>query len=319
MAGYRLMPALQGIFGSMALIRFYLPSLVALHEDLRRVDRSRISPAQSGATVRAGIDVRAPAHEIRFESVSFWYPDNGRSALREVSLLIEPRQTVGFIGRTGCGKTTLVDLLAGLLSPTSGTILADGVPLTVAILPMWRSRIGYVSQSIVLSDTTIAQNIAFGVPAEDIDRVALERAARAAHAHDFVERLAEGYETRVGERGVRLSGGERQRIAIARALYRDPPVLVLDEATSALDTRTEEAVMEAIRGLAGRKTVILIAHRLSTLRECDIIHVLDQGCLIASGSFAELTTGKLGTPAAAEAVAHRTMNEPGPDALPARS
>src|SRR5690606_15251527 len=189
---------------------------------------------------------------------------------------------------TGSGKTTLVDLLLGIYLRSAGRILADEHPLVSVLLPAWRQQVGYVPQSIFLSDQTVAENIAFGIPTAEIDRKAVERAARTAQLHDFVLALPNGYETIVGERGVRLSGGQRQRIGIARALYHDPDVLILDEATSALDTITEDAVMDAISRLSGRKTMVIIAHRLSTVMECDGIYLLDRGEVVGSGTYEEL-------------------------------
>ena len=182
-----------------------------------------------------------------------------------------------------------MDLLLGLLEPTDGRILIDGAPLAGERLRAWQRTIGYVPQSVFLADDTVRANIAFGVPRDEIDDAAVERAARAAHIHDFiVDDLKQGYHTVVGERGIRLSGGQRQRLAIARALYGDADVIVFDEATSALDTATESAVMEAIEALHGRKTVILIAHRLSSVRTCDTLFLLQDGRLVAQGSLAEL-------------------------------
>jgi ABC-type multidrug transport system fused ATPase/permease subunit len=215
---------------------------------------------------------------IRFDDVTYQYPGATRPALRGADLAIPAGTAVGFIGATGAGKSTAVDLFLGLLVPTQGRILIDGVPLAADNRREWQANLGYVPQAIFLADATVAENIAFGVPAADIDRAAVERAARMANIHDFVvTALPNGYDTAVGERGIRLSGGQRQRIGIARALYRDPPVLVFDEATSALDSTTEAAVMEAVGALHGRKTMIIVAHRLSTTRGCDRIFTFVDG------------------------------------------
>jgi ABC-type multidrug transport system fused ATPase/permease subunit len=180
-------------------------------------------------------------------------------------------------------------LILGLLTPQKGKILVDQAPITQDILPSWQNKIGYVPQMIFLADDTITNNIAFAIPTHEIDRAAVERAARMANIHEFVvTQLEKSYETLVGDRGIRLSGGQRQRIGIARALYHDPDVLVLDEATSSLDSLTEDVILEAIQELSHKKTIIIIAHRLTTLIECDIIHVLQEGKIISSAKYQEL-------------------------------
>ena len=197
---------------------------------------------------------------------------------------------MGFVGTTGSGKTTTVDVILGLLEPREGVLKIDGQPITTANRRQWQRAIGYVPQHIYLADDSVASNIAFGVNAKDIDQKALERAAKIANLHEFViNDLPQGYATTVGERGVRLSGGQRQRIGIARALYHNPQVLILDEATSALDNLTEQAVMDAVNNLGHDITIILIAHRLSTVRQCDQIYLLDRGELKAQGTFDELS------------------------------
>ena len=196
---------------------------------------------------------------------------------------------MGIVGGTGAGKTTAVDIILALLMAETGELRVDGVPVTSANRRAWQRSIGYVPQQIFLTDESVRGNIAFGVPAEEIDHAAVERAARIAELHDFVlENLPEGYDTMVGERGVRLSGGQRQRIGIARALYHDPAVLILDEATSALDNLTERAVMDAVHNLGRAKTIIMIAHRLTTVRDCDMIVMLENGRVISSGTYDEL-------------------------------
>jgi ABC-type multidrug transport system fused ATPase/permease subunit len=193
------------------------------------------------------------------------------------------------VGTTGSGKTTAVDIILGLLDPVAGCVEVDGVPIDFKSRRNWQRTIGYVPQQIYLADDTVAANIAFGLEPREIDEAAVERAARIASLHEFVvKELAHGYRTTVGERGVRLSGGQRQRIGIARALYHNPQVLILDEATSALDNLTEQAVMEAVNKLRHDITIILIAHRLTTVRECDQIYLLDRGRVAAHGTFNEL-------------------------------
>ena len=229
--------------------------------------------------------------KIALRDVSFTYDGAARPAIENVTLDLPALQTIGFVGGTGAGKSTLIDIVLGLLSPDSGQVEIDGTPLTEATRRAWQQRIGYVPQAIYLTDDTVARNIAFGQPAERVDQDAVVRAAKMAALHDFVtSELPQGYDTKVGERGVRLSGGQRQRIGIARALYSDPDLLVMDEATSALDTLTERAVMEAVGNVQGRKTILLIAHRLTTVRECDVIHMLDHGRVVASGRYDDLVS-----------------------------
>jgi ABC-type multidrug transport system fused ATPase/permease subunit len=224
--------------------------------------------------------------------------------VRDLDVTIAAHNRVAFVGGSGAGKTTTVDLVLGLLTPQAGTIEVDGHPLGAGSLAAWQARIGYVPQHIFLTDDTVAGNIAFGVPPAELDVRAVRRAARIAELHDFVTReLPEGYDTMVGERGVRLSGGQRQRIGIARALYHDPSVLIFDEATSALDNLTEQAVMAAVRNIGHDKTVILVAHRLSTVRNCDRIFLLDGGRCVATGSYEELLQNSAKFQALAEAAA----------------
>jgi ABC-type multidrug transport system fused ATPase/permease subunit len=206
-----------------------------------------------------------------------------------VTLSLPARTTIGLVGGTGAGKTTLVDLMLGLLQPDAGSIRVDGRALDRDTMRAWQQSIGYVPQVIYLTDATIAENIAFGLPRDRIDMAAVESAARIAALHEFVMTdLPQGYDTFVGERGVRLSGGQRQRIGIARALYHDPALLIMDEATSALDTLTEKLVMEAVERIRQDKTVVMIAHRLGTVRNCDRIYLLENGVVADSGRFDDL-------------------------------
>ncbi len=226
--------------------------------------------------------------EIVLDGVRYRYPEAHRDALEGISLTIPCGSAVGLVGGSGAGKSTLVDVILGLLSPTSGRILVDGVDVATNVRG-WQNLLGYVPQTIYLCDDTLRRNVAFGVPEERIDDEAVARALRAAQLLDFVAGLPEGVETVVGERGVRLSGGQRQRIGIARALYHDPQVLVLDEATSALDSDTEAEVMSAVNALHGTKTLVLVAHRLTTVSGCDLLYRLENGRVVRSGSFAEVT------------------------------
>lgn len=282
--GYRLMPAFQAIFQSLTIVRFNWPSVELIAGEMKRL-KMQDSVNWGEETVRP-MPFRG---QIALDAVSFTYPTGADVVLRDFSLQIEKNTTIGIVGATGGGKTTVVDLILGVLSPTKGLLLIDGMPIDEANVRQWQANIGYVPQQIYLSDTSIASNIAFGVPESEINMNSVEIASRAAQLHDFVMgELPNGYMTEVGERGVRLSGGQRQRIAIARALYRNPNVLVLDEATSALDGITEDAVVDAIKELAHKRTIITIAHRLSTVTHCDIIYVLEGGRIAERGSYQDL-------------------------------
>jgi ABC-type multidrug transport system fused ATPase/permease subunit len=284
MSATKMFPALQQLYQEISAMRFSAAGLARLHADMREA-ATELPP--SAAT--------APLHLTRaleFRDVRFAYPAAEQPTLAGLDLAIAARSTVGIVGGTGAGKTTVIDMILGLLAPEAGEILVDGTPVTRENRRAWQQSLGYVPQAIFLTDDTVAANIAFGLPPGEIDRARVEAAARIANLHDFVTaELPQGYDTVVGERGIRLSGGQRQRIGIARALYRDPDVLVLDEATSALDNLTERAVMEAVHNLGGRKTVILVAHRLSTVKDCDKIIVLERGRVVGEGSYAELVAG----------------------------
>jgi ABC-type multidrug transport system fused ATPase/permease subunit len=225
------------------------------------------------------------AHALTLTDVSFRYGEDLPWVLRDVDMTIPKGARVGFVGKTGSGKSTALDLVMGLLQPTAGTIGIDGTPVTLANLGSWQEQIAHVPQHIYLSDASIRDNIAFGVTADRIDEARIHEAARKADILEFIEKLPDGFNTMVGERGVRLSGGQRQRIGIARALYKRSSLLVFDEATSALDDATEASVMSSIYRLGRDLTVILIAHRLSTLRECDVIFRLEGGRLVEQGDY----------------------------------
>ncbi|MDX9740776.1 MAG: ATP-binding cassette domain-containing protein [Gammaproteobacteria bacterium] len=288
MAGYRMMPALQKLFDSAATLRFAAPVVERMREEMRGLSSSapvRASTAGDGAEV-------APMRltkQLEISHLGYRYPGGSRTVLDDVSLVIPARTTVALVGESGAGKSTLVDIILGLLEPDSGSLQVDGRMLEPALMPEWRRHIGYVPQSIYLADDTLRRNIALGIPDREIDDEAVIRAARAAAIHDFITtELPQGYDTVTGDRGVRLSGGQRQRVGIARALYSNPDLLILDEATSALDGSTETAVMDAIDRLSGQKTIIMIAHRLATVRNCDCLHLMTRGRLVASGSYEEL-------------------------------
>jgi len=224
---------------------------------------------------------------IQLQGVYFRYQMEQLDVLRELNLKIRCGERIGLIGSTGSGKSTAIDLLMGLLVPTAGRVLVDGEdlhdPAHPERLAAWRAAIAHVPQSIYLADNSIAENIAFGVPRDNIDFTRVKQAAAQAQIASFIESRLDGYASFVGERGIRLSGGQRQRIGIARALYKQASVIIFDEATSALDVRTEEDVMEAVRGLNRDLTIVMIAHRLSTVKRCDRVVRLDQGLVVASG------------------------------------
>lgn len=284
-ATYRLMPALQNIFSDIAKLRSNSPvvELIQGHlenwhekeEDAKRLERNRIEVYFN--------------EKINLKNISFHYPGSTKKVLRNQSCVISKNTTVGFIGPTGCGKTTIIDIILGLLNPIEGDFLVDDSLIVPENLASWQTKLGYVPQHIYLADDSVEKNIAFGIPDNLIDNKAVIRAAKIANIHDFIEaEMPDGYATLVGERGVRLSGGQRQRIGIARALYSDPEVLVLDEATSALDGLTEAVIMEAIHTLSHKKTIIMVAHRLSTVKECDRIFAMDRGVIIDQGTWKEL-------------------------------
>jgi ABC-type multidrug transport system fused ATPase/permease subunit len=259
-AAYRMLPAAQIMYRGLARLKYSSAALNAIHHDL-------YLPEQPTTPIGPTL---APTREIRLQGIRYAYPGAPDTPVFDGFDLVIPANTsIGIIGKSGAGKSTLMDLLLGLLQPQSGTLSVDGEPITTGNVTAWQRAIGYVPQHIYLADASITENIAFGVPTDQIDMQAIERAARAAQVHDFVTTgLPMGYSTPIGDRGIRLSGGQRQRIGIARALYRNPAVLFFDEATSALDPQTEEAVTCAIRQLTGQKTIVVIAHREASLRGC---------------------------------------------------
>lgn len=283
-AATRLLPGFQEILGSLANFRFSEHLLQRFHHDLIETSHAPLPALSAGDQTALRFERR-----VRLDHVGFRYAGTRRDVVPDLTFEIAKNSSVAIVGTTGAGKTTVVDIVLGLLVPQRGQVIVDDTPLGPSNMLIWRRKIGYVPQDVFLTDDTIRRNIAFGLDDRDIDRAAVETAAKVAHIHDFIiNELPEGYDTIIGERGVRLSGGQRQRLGIARALYHDPEFLVLDEATSDIDNITEESITEAIQNLAGRKTLLIVAHRLRTVKRCDRVCVLDNGEIVASGSYDEL-------------------------------
>ena len=273
-AAFRLMPSINRVLIAVQALRYGRPAINTLYEELKLAAPDPVPAGPATPTFRS---------EIRLSAVSFTYATGIAPAIDSLSIFIKKGEAVGFVGPSGSGKSTLVDIIMGLLTPTSGQVVVDGKDIQQN-LRAWQDQIGYVPQSIYLTDDTLRRNIAFGLANDQIDDGAVHRAMKAAQLEEFVNTLPKGLATRVGERGVRLSGGQRQRIGIARALYHDPAVLVLDEATSALDAATERDVMGAVTALQGSKTVLIVAHRTSTVESCDRLYKLVQGRVVETGS-----------------------------------
>ena len=286
-AGYRIMPALQQIYGSLTQLTFISPSLDKLMHDLnnfKTYDENQNKQDKDALHLKKN---------IKLKNIYYSYPNTNYPTLNNINLTIPVKSTVGFVGQTGSGKTTIVDIILSLLEAQKGVLEVDGKIITKQNARAWQRSIGYVPQHIYLSDDTVAANIAFGVERKNINQEAVEKACKIANLDEFIiNDLPKNYETTIGERGVRLSGGQRQRIGIARALYHNPEVLILDEATSALDNQTEKAVMDAVNNIEKDKTIILIAHRLNTVKNCDIIFKLDKGQLTDTETFNKLFNNK---------------------------
>lgn len=268
---FRLMPSANRIISAIQQLRFGMPVVELLHKELNLPNEI------------PNVDIKPVPFQssLILQKVSYSYPSSNKNAIHDISLTISQGAMVGFIGESGSGKSTLIDIILGLLKPTTGSIMVDGVNIQEN-LRSWQSQIGYVPQSIYLMDDTLRRNVAFGLADEDIDDEAVKSALKSAQLDTFVNSLADGVETVVGERGIRLSGGQKQRIGIARALYHNPTILVLDEATSALDNETETDVMSAVESLHKEKTVLIVAHRLSTIEKCDVVYRMTNGSLIAA-------------------------------------
>lgn len=273
-AGYRLIPALQQVYSSFVSLTFAGPALNKLYDELKILKTLNENGDQSTFVFNK---------EISLKNIHYNYPNKLDAVLKDINLTIPAKSTVGLIGPTGCGKTTLVDIILGLLEPQKGTLEVDGTVITKKNTRSWQRSIGYVPQQIFLSDDTIAANIAFGMEPEEINQDKIEKSAKIANLHDFVvSELPKKYQTVIGERGIRLSGGQRQRIGIARALYHNPRLLILDEATNSLDNETEQAVMDAINIINKKITIIMVAHRLNIVKNCDIIFKIDNKHIVVA-------------------------------------
>ncbi|HSV29824.1 MAG TPA: ABC transporter ATP-binding protein [Candidatus Omnitrophota bacterium] len=279
-AAMRLMPSANRILGNMAELKRRTTVIMALHAELAATETAAEAPPRPRPA--GPVD---PACALVLDGVRFRYPAAEQSSLTGVSLAIRRGEAVGLVGASGAGKSTLVDVILGLLVPTDGSVAINGHPATC---PAADHDVGYVPQHVVVIDDTLRRNVAFGLDDDQIDEQAVWRALEQAHLDQVVRALPQGLDTRLGERGTRLSGGQRQRIGIARALYTDPAILILDEATSALDSETEQGIVAAIDTLRGDKTVIVIAHRLSTVRDCDRLVFMADGAIADIGTFDEL-------------------------------
>ncbi|MBH0203060.1 MAG: ABC transporter ATP-binding protein [Nitrospira sp.] len=285
--GYRLLPAFQQVFASATAVRFNMSSLEAVENRLKTLVGARVTEVMPRLPMNK--DVGSLQQEIALKKLRFQYSNADTPIINNLAITIQANTTVAIVGSSGGGKSTLVDIILGLLEPQGGTLCVDGISITSRNVTSWQKHVGYVPQHIYLSDDTLAANIAFGVAPRDLDMDRVEQAAGIANLHAFVlGELPNGYTTMIGERGVRLSGGQRQRVGIARALYSNPDVLILDEATSALDSLTEDAVMEAIQKISHKKTIIMIAHRLRTVQGADIIYLLENGSIEDQGTYTEL-------------------------------
>ena len=279
-AGYRLMPALQQVYASLTQLNFVKASIDKVYDDIKNLEPFEQNQDEGILLINKSITLK---------NIYYNYPNSSLTVLKDINLSIPAKSTVGLIGTTGCGKTTTIDIILGLLEPQKGTLEVDGQVITKKNLRSWQRSIGYVPQSIYLTDDTIAANIAIGQDPKDFNYENIQKSAKIANLHEFImDELSGQYESMIGENGVKLSGGQRQRLGIARALYHNPEVLILDEATSALDNETEKAVMEAVNNLDKDVTIIIIAHSLNTVQNCDIVFKLEKGQLIKKEKFSEI-------------------------------
>lgn len=284
LAGFKLLPAFQQMYNSIANIKGNISAFDSIELDLLQAKQATKKELHN----REGEGVLPFEKSIELENISFKYPGKAAATLKNISLRVRKNTVVGLVGPSGSGKSTVIDVLMRLIEPQSGRLLVDGYAVDERNVRKWQNKIGFVAQTIFLSEGSIAENIAFGIPTEAINFEQVRRVLELAHLDELVESLDKGVHTKVGERGVQLSGGQRQRIGIARALYNNSEVLIFDEATSALDGITEKMIMDAIHDFSGKKTIIMIAHRLKTVEKCDQIFYLDKGKVVDNGTYAEL-------------------------------
>lgn len=283
LAAFKLLPALQQIYSSLANIKGNAAAFEAIKYDLAKSAKDEKQIIIDDQVKQLPLN-----KQISLNNITFAYPKKSGPAVDELNMVIPANSVVGLVGASGSGKSTAIDLLLGLLTPDQGELCIDDISVNATNKRAWQKTLGFVPQSIFLSEGTIAENVAFGLPAQSIDIKQVNKAIELAHLNELMEQLPEGLDTTVGERGVQLSGGQRQRIGIARALYHEADVLVFDEATSALDGITEKIIMEAIHEFSGQKTIIMIAHRLKTVQKCDVIYMMDKGKIVAQGTYNEL-------------------------------
>ncbi len=279
---FQLLPSFAKITNQYSKLDYHSHTIIPIHEDLMKVSRKVRTNLK-----KASFETLPLNQAIKLDKVGFAYSDDSKPVLKNISLSIPKGAAVGIVGKSGAGKTTLVDLILGLFEPTNGEILVDGKDIKENLIA-WQSNVGYIPQIIYLADDTVRKNIAFGLNDEEIDEEKLIKAAEMAQLIEVIDELPKGFETLIGENGLRLSGGQRQRIGIARALYHDPDVLVMDEATSALDNETEQYIIKSIERLRGERTIIIIAHRLTTVQNCDQLYLLEDGKVLNSGTYKEL-------------------------------
>ncbi len=287
LAGFKLLPAFQQIYFSLSQIRGNLSGLINIRKDLLASINDSNHNTQERTSSKSYVTLN---DSIQLKNITFQYPGTKRPALSELNLEIPVNKVIGLVGSSGSGKSTAVDVLLGLIEPNKGKVLIDGEPLSKENLRRWQNSLGFVSQVIFLADASIRENIAFGLKPEDIDDKRVNEASTLSHLDELISELPNGLDTRVGERGVQLSGGQRQRVGIARALYNNADILFLDEATSALDSITETHIMDAIHDFSGTKTIIMIAHRITTVEQCDCIYLIEDGKVIDKGNYTDLSS-----------------------------